>query len=234
MKKILVLLSALAVIFSAVSCSGTPTSDNLEDLGSEVVDGTVVEDENKEDQSSDVENEPVEEEPIEEDPIVEDPVEEEPIVEEPIEEVVESAFDPSKWSTFGLPEPSFTYTYQYYEEGFVSRDENGEPVFGPKFIYKYDCDLETAHSYMKEMRDAGFGGWVSETVPTLIMGDSTWYTTETDTVKINFNFDTEGEHNYMWITDCTKLCAWDDDLFKFIIVGLGEYGTYGSYGMPSN
>ena len=238
MKKILVLLSAVAVILSAVSCSGNTSNDDVENLGDEVVGGVVFEDENNEEPSEEVEEdpveeEPIEEEPIEEEPIVETPVEEEPIVEEPVEEVVENSFDPSKWSTFGLPEPSFSYTYRYYEEGFVYRDENGEPVFGPKFIYEYDCDLETAYNYMKEMRDAGFGGWVADTVPTLIMGDSTWYTTETDTVKINFNFDTEGEHNYMWITDCTKLCVWNDDLYKFIIEGL-EYGTYGSYGMPSN
>ena len=48
MKKIFVLLSAVAVILSAVSCSGNTTGYDVENLGNEVVGGVVADDENNE------------------------------------------------------------------------------------------------------------------------------------------------------------------------------------------
>lgn len=236
MKKLFLSLLALTVMLSAVACGGEVETDLNSDLGGDVSVGESVD--NVENEPSDEENaEEVYEEPDEEEPEIEEPVIEEPVVEpieeseeEPVEAVVEVDYGFEKLSTFGLPEPSFPYSLRCYEENSIGFDYELEmSKLRVKFIFDYDCDLETAYNYMKECRAAGWEDYIPESIPTLIGGDSFWFTPEKDGYKVNITWDNEGDH-YIWVTDSSLECHWDSDLRAYVIEGIGEYKDYGHYG----
>ena len=134
---------------------------------------------------------------------------------------VENSYNPAKLSTFGLPEPSFDYSYEYYDV------RSKEGVEHPEFNYIFEASREDTLAYMKEV-SAVWGGWTHDSVPTMAPGDSFWFSTDYENYHISINWFVDAEDVcFMYVRDYSKNMIWDQEKAIDYIEGLGEYGTYG-------
>lgn len=137
---------------------------------------------------------------------------------------VESNYDITKLSTFGLPEPSFDYSYEYYEE-VNKREQNGDIIStNPKYIFSYNADNTTAYAYMEEVLNVGWGGELPRLDETNFR-----YNPENENYQINISWGSDDNNCYIYVRDFTKNCVYDEDAGIYVIEELGEYGTYGKY-----
>ena len=136
-------------------------------------------------------------------------------------------FDFKTLSSYSMPEPSFGYSYKFYEETMQGMGADGEPILLPKFTFEIDTDRVGAHEYMGQVKDAGWGG----DIPYLTQeaGGAFWYVAENENYKINITWDDDTNIGEITIIDKTKSCIWDNTKSFYIIDDVNEYDSYAPY-----
>ena len=140
---------------------------------------------------------------------------------------VEQGFDFKSLGSYGLPEPSFGYSYKFHEEVMQGMGDDGEPILKPQFTFEINTDRVGAHEYMGQVLASG---WAGE-VPYLTedAGGAFWYTSEDETYKINITWDDTTDSGVITIIDKTKLCVASDELDFLVIEGVDKYEDYAPY-----
>ena len=128
---------------------------------------------------------------------------------------VEQSFDFKALSSYGMPEPSFGYSYKFYEETMLGMRDDGEPNLLPKFTFEMNTDRVGAHEFMGQVKDSGWGG----DIPYLTQEaeGAFWYVAENENYKINITWDDDTNTGEITITDKTKRCVWDNTKSFYII-----------------
>lgn len=207
MKKILTMILVTVMVFSMVAC-GSEANESGKISSKGTVDSQPVGDANEGGEAS---NETSSES-------VED--------SQPVDEV-EQSFDFKTLSSYGMPEPSFGYSYKYYEETMLGMRADGEPNLLPKFTFEMNTDRVGAHEYMGQVKDSGWGG----DLPYLTQeaGGAFWYVAENENYKINITWDDDTNTGEITIIDKTKCCVWDNAKSYYIIDDINEYDSYAPY-----
>ena len=136
---------------------------------------------------------------------------------------VENNYDITKLSTFGLPEPSFTYTLNSYRE-MNKRDENDEVISThPLYYFSYSADRDTTYAYMAEVQNTA--GWETGDLP-YGQGKNFRYQVKNENYFVTIAWGEDSPHCYIHITDYTKNCVYDESLNIYPIVGLEQYNEY--------
>lgn len=140
---------------------------------------------------------------------------------------VEQGFDFKALGSYGLPEPSFSYSYKYYEETMQGMRADGEPNLLPKFTFEINTDRTSAHEYMGEVKTAGWAG----DLPALTenAGGAFWYVSENETYKINITWEDTTDTGEITVIDKTKSCVWDDKQSIYVIDGVENFDEYAPY-----
>ena len=141
---------------------------------------------------------------------------------------VESKFDFKKLTSYGLPEPEFAYSYQFYSETMQGMGEDGEPILRPKYTFKIDTDRTGAHEYMGRVKNAGWAG----DIPYLAQekGGAFWFVSENENYKINITWNDDTESGDITVIDMTNFCVWDGAQSIYIIEGTADFNNYAPYG----
>ena len=203
MKKILILILVTVMAFSMVAC-GSEANESSKISGEGTVDSQPVDETNEGDETSSeniVDNQPV--------------------------DGVAQSFDFKTLSSYSMPEPSFGYSYKFYEETMQGMGADGEPILLPKFTFEIDTDRVGAHEYMGQVKDAGWGG----DIPYLTQeaGGAFWYVAENENYKINLTWDDDTNIGEITIINKTKSCIWDNTKSFYIIDDVNEYDSYAPY-----
>ncbi|MBR6609627.1 MAG: hypothetical protein IKK99_05360 [Oscillospiraceae bacterium] len=140
---------------------------------------------------------------------------------------VEQVFDFKALGSYGLPEPSFSYSYKYYEETMQGMRADGEPNLLPKFTFEINTDRTSAHEYMGEVKAAGWAG----DLPALTenAGGAFWYVSENENYKINITWEDTTDIGEITVIDKTKSCVWDDKQSIYVIDGVENFDEYAPY-----
>ena len=140
---------------------------------------------------------------------------------------VEQVFDFKALGSYGLPEPSFSYSYKYYEETMQGMRADGEPNLLPKFTFEINTDRTSAHEYMGEVKAAGWAG----DLPALTenAGGAFWYVSENENYKINITWEDTTDTGEITVIDKTKSCVWDDKQSIYVIDGVENFDEYAPY-----
>lgn len=135
---------------------------------------------------------------------------------------VESNYDITKLSTFGLPEPSYTYTLDSYRELNIW---SGDEIVSthPRYYFTYSSDLDTAYAYMAEMKNTS--GWDCDELP-YGKGPNFSYAIRNEKYKVDISWGEDSINCYIYIEDRTKNCVYDENLNIYPIVGLEQYNEY--------
>ncbi len=136
---------------------------------------------------------------------------------------VENSYDITKLSTFGLPEPTFSYTLDSYREMNIWSENDEIIATHPKYYFTYSADLETAHAYMAEMRNTA--GWEAGELPYGI-GPNFSYSVKNENYRVDIAWGEDSINCYVYIVDYTKDCVYDENLNIYPIVGLEQYNKY--------
>ena len=140
---------------------------------------------------------------------------------------IEQGFDFKVLASYGMPEPSFGYSYKFYEETMQGMRADGEPNLLPKFTFEINADRKTAHEYMGQVQAAGWAG----DLPTLTedAGGAFWYVTENENYKINITWEDTTDTGEITIIDKTKNCVWDDGQSIYVIDSEEKFDAYAPY-----
>ena len=140
---------------------------------------------------------------------------------------IEQGFDFKVLASYGMPEPSFGYSYKFYEETMQGMRADGEPNLLPKFTFEINTDRNGAHEYMGQVQAAGWAG----DLPTLTedAGGAFWYVTENENYKINITWEDTTDTGEITIIDKTKNCVWDDGQSIYVIDSEEKFDAYAPY-----
>ena len=140
---------------------------------------------------------------------------------------IEQGFDFKVLASYGMPEPSFGYSYKFYEETMQGMRADGEPNLLPKFTFEINTDRNGTHEYMGQVQAAGWAG----DLPTLTedAGGAFWYVTENENYKINITWEDTTDTGEITIIDKTKNCVWDDGQSIYVIDSEEKFDAYAPY-----
>jgi len=147
---------------------------------------------------------------------------------QPVGGITENSYNPAQLNTFGMPEPSFEYSYSHYHETTIGGDDNGNAILRPRFYYDFDCNLEDVYSYMITLKNSGFDAYLPEELPQLSDDDWLNYDYKDDELHFFISWHTNGQHRFT-VVDKTKRCSYNEDTSFYTIDGIDNYESYGPH-----